>query len=69
MGTILMNAAAGGVDTSAAKSAVEGALTSVGNDMTGIITTVLPIALGIVAAVMVIKFGIKFFRQITGTSK
>ena len=36
--------------------------TSVAGDMMSTITAVVPIALGIVGAVMAIRFGVKFFR-------
>lgn len=48
------------------REALTTALTSVGNDMTGVITDVLPIALGICGAVMVIVFGVKIFKKLTG---
>ncbi|MDW2800419.1 hypothetical protein RZO55_22890 [Clostridium boliviensis] len=40
------------------------AFTSVKSDMLGTIAAALPIALAVVGAVMAVKFGIKFFRQI-----
>ena len=41
-------------------------LTSVATDMTGVISAVVPVALGIVGAVMVVTFGIKLFKRLTG---
>lgn len=37
--------------------------TSFSADVTSMITTVLPIALGVVGLVMAVKFGIKFFKS------
>lgn len=38
----------------------------VANDMLGMITDILPIALAIIGAVLAITFGIKFFKKLTG---
>lgn len=51
---------------SSASDALVSGLTQVGTDMSGMITKVLPIGLGIVGAVMVITFGIKIFKKVTG---
>lgn len=51
---------------SSATDALVAGLTQVGSDMSGMIIKVLPIALGIVGTIMVIIFGIKFFKKITG---
>ena len=56
---------AGTVASSASDALVKG-LTQDGSDMSGMITKVLPIALGIVGAIMVITFGIKLFKKFTG---
>lgn len=40
----------------------------VATQMTGVITTILPIALGIVGSVMVVTFGVKLFQKITKKS-
>lgn len=48
------------------KDAVISGLTTVSNDLTATVTGVLPIALGIVGAVMVIVFGVKIFKKLTG---
>lgn len=53
------------VASSASDALVKG-LAQVGSDMSGMITKVLPIALGIVGAIMVITFGIKLFKKFTG---
>lgn len=55
-----------GVVASTATDALVSGLTDVGTQMTGVITKVLPIGLGIVATVMVITFGIKIFKKVTG---
>ena len=54
------------VDLSGATESVTSALSSMGSSMTGIITTVLPVALTIVGTVMVVTFGVKIFRKLTG---
>lgn len=41
-------------------------LTSVANDMTGVVTSILPVALPIIGAVLVVCFGIKIFKKIAG---
>lgn len=60
-------AAASGTETAVdmAKVVSDG-LTSVASDMTGVISAIVPIALGIVGAVMVVTFGIKIFKRLTG---
>lgn len=47
-------------------TAVVTALTSVGEQITSNMGSVAPIALGIVGALMVIKFGIRTFKSIAG---
>lgn len=56
---------AGTVANTATDALVAG-LTQIGSDMSGMITKVLPIALGIIGAIMVIAFGIKLFKKFTG---
>lgn len=58
-------AASGGTVTDMSKVVSDG-LTTVASDMTGVISTIVPIALGIVGAVMVVTFGIKIFKRLTG---
>jgi len=48
--------------------ALTDSLTSVGSEMTGIVADVLPIALPIIGSILVITFGIKIFKKITGKS-
>ena len=48
------------------KTAVSTALTSAGGDMMSIIATIVPIALGVVVAVLVVKKGIQIFKSLTG---
>ena len=50
----------------AISTALTTSFTSVGSELTGIISSVLPIALPIVGGVMVVVFGIKIFKKITG---
>lgn len=51
---------------STVRSALTTSLTTVGNDLQGVISDVLPIGLGIVGAVMVVVFGVKIFKKLTG---
>ncbi len=48
-----------------ATAAVKTGLTDVGSQMGSMITAIVPIALGVVAGVIVVKFGIKLFRSLT----
>lgn len=41
------------------------AFTSIASDLTSVITTIAPIALGIVGAGMVLVFGVKWFKRLT----
>lgn len=41
-------------------------LSTVAADMTTSLSSVLPVALGVVGGVMVITFGVKIFKKITG---
>lgn len=50
--------------TEQAMKALETGLTSVAGNIGTTITTLLPIALGVVGAVIAITFGIKFFRRL-----
>lgn len=40
-------------------------LTSVASEMTGMITSMLPIALGVVGVGLAVTFGIKYFKKLT----
>lgn len=46
-------------------SALSTAFTSIAGDLTSVITTIAPIALGIVGAGMVLVFGVKWFKRLT----
>lgn len=46
-------------------SALSTAFTSITSDLTTTMTTVLPIALGVLGMGIVISFGIKWFKKIT----
>lgn len=47
-----------------ASTAVVNGLTSAASSMSSMITTVVPIALGVVGTVIAVKFGIRFFKSI-----
>ncbi len=47
-------------------TALETSFTTIATNMTGVITTALPIVLGVVGMGMVVTFGIKFFKKIAG---
>lgn len=47
-------------------SALSSSFTEMGTTMSGMITTILPIALGLIGAVLAINFGIKLFKKVTG---
>lgn len=42
--------------------ALSNGLTDIAGDLTSTVTTVLPIILGVVGMVMVVKFGLRFFK-------
>lgn len=46
-------------------SALSTAFQSIASDLTTVITTIAPIALGIVGAGMVLVFGVKWFKRLT----
>lgn len=46
--------------------AVTSGLTNVAGDMGNMVATIVPVALSVVAAVMVVKFGINLFRKLAG---
>lgn len=58
----------GGSASSSAVTAMTTAFTSIAGDMTSTITTVLPIALGVVGLGIVIKFGVKWFKKLSDKS-
>ena len=47
-----------------ASTAVVNGLTSAASTMSGMITSVVPIALGVVGTAIAVKFGIRFFKNI-----
>ena len=57
-----------GADTTSALSSVESAMTtsftSVGSSMTGMVAKILPIALPVMGALLLIGFGIKAFKKV-----
>ena len=48
---------------SPAREALTSGLTTIANDMTGAVSDVLPIALGVMGAGLLVTFGIKLFRR------
>ena len=46
--------------------AIVTAFTSAATDMTSSISTIAPIGIGVVTAGLVVTFGVKFFKRITG---
>lgn len=46
-------------------SALSTAFQTIASDLTSVITTIAPIALGIVGAGMVLVFGVKWFKRLT----
>jgi hypothetical protein len=52
----------------AAQTAMNTAFTSIASDITATITSVLPIALGILGLTLAIKFGIRWFKSLVGRS-
>ncbi len=63
---IMFEAGAGATGNEAVKTVMTDSFTKIGTDIQGMITDVLPIALGILGAIMVITFGIKIFKKLTG---
>lgn len=55
----------GGSGSSSIVTALQTAFTSIASDVTSVITSILPIALGIVGAGVVIIFGVKWFKRLT----
>lgn len=59
-------------DSSSTLSAVETALnstfTAVGNSMISMVTKVLPVALPVMGALVLVKFGIKAFKSVTNNA-
>ena len=55
----------GGTGTSSIVSALSTAFQSIASDVTSVLTTILPIALGVVGAGVVIMFGVKWFKRLT----
>lgn len=61
--------AEGGTTTIAdVKTSLSGGLTSTGSDMMDVLATVVPIAISVVGAILVVKLGMKIFRSLTNRS-
>lgn len=58
----------GGSASSSAVTAMSSAFTTIAGDMTSTLTTILPIALGVVGLGIVIKFGVKWFQRLSSKS-
>lgn len=54
-----------GSGTSSVITALSTAFQSIAGDLTSVITTIAPIALGIVGAGLVLVFGVKWFKRLT----
>ena len=65
MGLITALNAGAGSGSSTIVTALSTAFTSIAADLTSVITTIAPIALGIVGAGMVLVFGVKWFKRLT----
>lgn len=52
--------------TTGANEALTTAFTQAASDMSSQISTIAPIAIGVVTAGLVVTFGVKFFKRITG---
>lgn len=57
--------AGSGSGSSTIVSALSTAFQTIASDLTSVITTIAPIALGIVGAGMVLVFGVKWFKRLT----
>ena len=49
-----------------ATTALETAMSSISEAMSGAVGKAIPIALGIIGTVMVVTFGVKIFKKLTG---
>ncbi|MCL2051204.1 MAG: hypothetical protein FWG91_05705 [Lachnospiraceae bacterium] len=49
-----------------AQTAVQSGLTEIAGGMTSTLSMVIPIALGIVGAVMLVVFGVRLFKKLSG---
>lgn len=50
-------------ESGSANQAVVGAMTTVAGDMTATATAILPIALGVVGLILVVRYGLKTFKS------
>lgn len=64
--SMLMTVPAFCTEQGTANAAVVSAMTSTAADMTATATAILPIALGVLSLYLVVKFGIKFFKGVSG---
>lgn len=63
---LLTVAGAAGADETSVTTAMTTAFMSGATEMKSMITTVAPIGIGVVVAGLVVIFGVKFFKRITG---
>lgn len=63
---LLTVAGAAGADETSVTTAMTTAFTSGATEMKSMITTIAPIGIGVVVAGLVVAFGVKFFKRITG---
>lgn len=66
LNNLLLIAGAAGADETSVTTAMTTAFTSGATEMKNMITTVAPIGIGVVVAGLVVVFGVKFFKRITG---
>ncbi len=64
MNMVIYALSGGGLLTEAMKTSFSTALTNIGTDVTGMITTALPIGLGIMGLGLAIRIGIRFFKSV-----
>lgn len=62
----VISASAADTGDSGVRDSLKTGFTTCANDMKGAIGDILPIALGVLAAILVIGVGIKIFKRITG---
>lgn len=60
---VLASSDGGGLST--VESALTSSFTSVGSSMTSMVSTILPIALPVMGALLLVSFGIKAFKRVT----
>ena len=64
--TVLAGALPVFAEDTTADAAIVSGMTSAASSMTGLVTKAVPIVVPIMTAVLVVKFGMKLFKQLTG---